>query len=109
MNHRLLFFLLILACAPAFAQNEDEPEVEVERIERGDVLLMEKVGRDPTGSVPSHGLKMSQVEAQYGEPVSRVAPIGDPPISRWVYDGFTVYFENDTVIHAVVEPRRGVS
>jgi hypothetical protein len=28
--------------------------------------------------------------------------VGDPPITRWVYDRFTVYFENDRVIHSVV-------
>jgi hypothetical protein len=28
--------------------------------------------------------------------------VGDPPISRWVYDHFTVYFEYDKVLHSVV-------
>lgn len=54
---------------------------------------------------PTRGLSMATVEARYGSPISRVSPIGDPPISRWEYPGFTVFFEYNHVIHAVV--RRG--
>ena len=28
-------------------------------------------------------------------------PSGKPPITRWDYDGFSVYFEHQHVIHAV--------
>jgi hypothetical protein len=28
--------------------------------------------------------------------------VGKPPISRWEYPGFIVYFESDHVIHSVV-------
>ena len=45
----------------------------------------------------------AQVESKYGSPVSKKAAVGDPPISRWEYQGFTVYFENDRVIHAVLK------
>ena len=51
---------------------------------------------------PRRGQSMENVEARFGEPTSRVQPIGDPPISRWEYPGFTVFFEYDHVIHAVV-------
>jgi hypothetical protein len=55
---------------------------------------------------PNRGMSMTQVEARYGTPSERVAPVGDPPISRWVYPGFTVYFEGHHVIHAVgTQPR----
>ena len=50
---------------------------------------------------PARGASKAQVQARYGEP-SRMDPaVGEPPISRWEYAGFTVYFENDRVIHAV--------
>jgi hypothetical protein len=51
---------------------------------------------------PSRGLTMGQVEARYGAPVARSAAVGQPPITRWEYPSFVVYFENDRVIHAVV-------
>lgn len=51
---------------------------------------------------PRTGQSMQQVEANYGEPVQRVDAVGIPPITRWVYNGFTVYFEHDKVIHAVI-------
>ena len=42
------------------------------------------------------------VEAQFGPPTMRQAAIGDPPIERWDYPGFSVYFEYQYVIHSVV-------
>ncbi|MFP1682968.1 hypothetical protein ACLD0W_10670 [Alloalcanivorax sp. C16-1] len=53
---------------------------------------------------PSRGMSQAQVLQHYGEPQSRRAPVGQPPISRWYYPGFTVYFENDKVLHSVREP-----
>ena len=46
----------------------------------------------------------AQVEASYGAPSDKIAAVGQPPISRWVYPGFTVYFEYDHVVHAVLTP-----
>ncbi len=41
------------------------------------------------------------VESRFGTPDAKVAPVGDPPISRWEYKDFVVFFEYDRVIHAV--------
>lgn len=57
-------------------------------------------------ATPARGASKAQVEKQFGEPTQRVAPVGNPPISSWVYPGFTVYFEYDHVIHAVVTPAK---
>jgi len=54
---------------------------------------------------PSRGSSMAQVENRFGAPSQRVGAVGDPPISRWVYPQFVVYFEGSYVIHAVA--RRG--
>jgi hypothetical protein len=51
--------------------------------------------------VPSRGLTMAQVEQRFGAPSNRIAAIGQPPITRWVYPSFVVYFEHNLVIHAV--------
>lgn len=50
---------------------------------------------------PERGLTMDQVEQRYGAPAKKLDAIGQPPITRWVYPGFVVYFEYNRVIHAV--------
>ena len=50
---------------------------------------------------PTRGMTQERVEATFGAPSSRVAPVGDPPITRWEYADFIVFFEYDRVIHAV--------
>lgn len=50
---------------------------------------------------PSRGMSMSAVEARFGQPASRHAAVGQPPITRWDYPGFSVFFEHEYVIHAV--------
>jgi len=52
--------------------------------------------------VPGNGMSMDQVTQRFGEPTERVGSIGDPPITRWVYESYTVYFEHDLVLHSVI-------
>jgi hypothetical protein len=47
-------------------------------------------------------MTMHEVSEKFGAPANKIAPVGAPPISRWEYAGFVVYFEGDHVIHAVV-------
>jgi hypothetical protein len=47
-------------------------------------------------------MTMEQVASRFGKPENKVPAVGKPPISRWEYPGFVVYFENDHVIHSVV-------
>lgn len=51
---------------------------------------------------PVEGMNMDQVRAKFGAAMEEMPPVGEPPITRWVYDGFTVYYEHQYVIHAVV-------
>ena len=51
--------------------------------------------------MPTHGDKQAQVIQQFGEPSKRHASVGQPPISRWDYPGFSVYFEHSTVVNSV--------
>lgn len=55
---------------------------------------------------PKRGLTMSEVEKHFGAPVTRHPAVGggnphQPPITRWDYSGFSVFFEHDRVIHSV--------
>ena len=57
---------------------------------------------------PRRGSTMSQVEQKFGAPVERHPTVSDPgrpgqpPITRWDYSGFSVFFERDKVIDSVV-------
>jgi hypothetical protein len=55
-----------------------------------------------SAQIPQNGQKQENVETQFGAPIERVAAVGEPPISKWVYQDFTVYFENNIVLHAVL-------
>ena len=51
---------------------------------------------------PKRGSTMNEVEKRFGAPTTRHATVGKPPITRWDYRDFSVFFEHDRVIHAVV-------
>ncbi len=52
-------------------------------------------------SLPSRGSSTQSVLQRHGEPHVRHPAIGQPPISRWDYGDFSVYFEHDHVVHSV--------
>ncbi|MCD6061347.1 MAG: hypothetical protein K0R03_2065 [Moraxellaceae bacterium] len=51
--------------------------------------------------LPSAGMSMQAVEKQFGQPLKKNAAIGQPPITRWEYDGYVVVFERSTVVGSV--------
>ncbi|MDD3575958.1 MAG: hypothetical protein PHT38_03620 [Halothiobacillus sp.] len=59
-----------------------------------------------------HGLSMAQVAKKFGQPSKKLAPDPakgtkyQPPITRWVYPEFTVYFEHGHAIHLVKHHQR---
>ena len=73
---------------------------------QADTLQMDGVSGSTDSSRPTRGMTASNVEAKFGTPEAKVAPVGDPPISRWEYKGFVVFFEYDRVIHAVVKRQK---
>ncbi|MBV8851908.1 MAG: hypothetical protein JOY91_00845 [Sinobacteraceae bacterium] len=57
--------------------------------------------RDSSVERPKRGSTMADVEKHFGAPAEKHATVGQPPITRWDYAGFAVFFEHDRVIHAV--------
>ena len=51
---------------------------------------------------PTRGMSKASVEQQFGQAEQQFDAVGEPPISRWVYSDFVVFFEYGTVIHSVV-------
>lgn len=52
-------------------------------------------------SMPHRGLTKVEVESRFGEPSNRQGPVGDPAIYRWDYKNYSVFFEDNFVIHSV--------
>jgi hypothetical protein len=72
-----------------------------------DTLLIDRVAREGAVTEPTRGMDMDDVLARYGEPATRFDPVGGdkpqhPPITKWAYPQFTVYFEHDKVIDVVL-------
>jgi hypothetical protein len=75
---------------------------------RADTLLIDGIDSDrqSADSRPKAGMSMTAVESSYGAPAQRHPAVGganvqQPPITRWDYPAFSVYFEHDRVVHAV--------
>lgn len=51
---------------------------------------------------PVQGMTMTSVEQKFGQPQQKSAPVGEPPITKWTYPDFVVFFEHNLVIHSVV-------
>lgn len=71
-----------------------------------DTLKM-KVKQEQGMNLPVRGMTMAQVKAKYGEPVKVLPTRGgsskyQPPIHRWEYAKYIVYFEYKHVIHSVL-------
>ncbi|MEO8223240.1 MAG: hypothetical protein ABI661_00390 [Gammaproteobacteria bacterium] len=73
------------------------------RVALADTLLVDGVdaARQTAADRPAAGSSMARVEARFGSPASRSAAVGKPPITRWDYPDFVVYFEFDHVVHSV--------
>lgn len=59
-------------------------------------------------NLPQRGSSQAAVLKTFGEPVEKHAPAGgghpkQPPITRWDYPGYSVFFERSTVIDVVVK------
>jgi len=68
-----------------------------------DTLSMDGAAAVTNDGRPTRGMTQTSVESKYGSPSSAKAPVGDPPITRWEYTDFVVFFEHDRVIHAVLK------
>jgi len=68
-----------------------------------DVLLIEEVRATRNMDLPKNGYSKSDIESRYGAPQKKHTQVGDPPITRWDYDRFSVYFEYDLVITSVLK------
>ncbi len=67
-----------------------------------DVLILDEVRQVERLELPENGLSKADVESRFGAPGQRHAAVGDPPITRWDYGEYSVYFEYDLVLFTVL-------
>ncbi|MDG9923981.1 MULTISPECIES: phosphodiesterase [unclassified Pseudomonas] len=62
---------------------------------------------DAVAGLPKLGESRSSVLARFGLADEEHPPVGQPPITRWDYRTFSVYFEYDHVVNSVLhhQPR----
>jgi hypothetical protein len=78
-----------------------------------DVLLVDSMPASASTSTPASGVNMPQVRQQYGDPLTEHPSVSvsggpsQPPITRWDYDSFSVFFEHDRVVHSVAHREAG--
>ncbi len=51
---------------------------------------------------PQRGMSREQVTQYFGEPRTKDEAKGKPPIEKWTYPQFSVYFEQNNVLHSVL-------
>ncbi|GAA3950465.1 hypothetical protein GCM10022278_06950 [Allohahella marinimesophila] len=77
--------------------------VHADELKIGVATQMQKQKSAHSGKLPEPGLAQDSVQREFGEPVRVRGPVGDPAITIWEYPGYSVFFENNTVIHTVLK------
>ena len=87
MRSLALLLGALLLCSPALAQT-----LEIPLGQQGDAVA----------GLPQLGESKSSVLERFGLADEEHPPVGQPPITRWDYHSFSVYFEYDHVINSVL-------
>jgi hypothetical protein len=82
-------------------------QAEILQTQTQSVPLSAKVQQEQHMNLPTRGMTMDQVKREYGAPLKVLATRGgsskyQPPIHRWEYPKYIVYFEYKHVIHSVL-------
>ena len=83
----------LMPALPAHAQSQSGQTV---------VPIMDQAPQWQKIPRPHRGETMAEVKKRFGKPSRVLGPVGKPPITRWLYNRFTVYFEKNLVIHTVL-------
>ncbi len=105
MNRLALIALFGLGLAGVSLAQDQDRSATGDRIE---FVEPAPEAMSPPPALPRRGSSMAQVEREFGTPRQKHPPAGGgrpqhPPITRWDYDGFSVFFERSHVLHSVVQ------
>ena len=74
------------------------------QVVNADVLIIDEVRQASHMELPKNGQNKATVEAKFGTPLQKIPAVGQPPISSWKYDQYTVCFEYELVLFTVLKP-----
>lgn len=106
--HKTLFISAVALGVVCTAANADNLAMPATAAEANASAPMPAPAAIPASiELPSKGISMAEVVKKFGEPKLKHQPAGggepkQPPITRWDYENFSVFFEHQHVIHAVI-------
>lgn len=93
MKYTALMTLILATGVVMAEENVTQGQIKIPVSQQGDVNIKR----------PTRGMLMADVEQQFGAPIDKQGPIGQPPITRWHYENYTVIFEHNHVVHTVLK------
>ena len=84
------------------------PATMATKVIKGGRIIISNKNLSDMSYGPARGQTMRQVVADYGNPIKKSAPVGKPPITRWYYRDFIVFFEGKYVIQSVINQDKQV-
>lgn len=100
---------LLMASAVAYADNLSMPQTaQPQTVEEATPNVSTEIpAAAPMIKLPRKGQDMGLVAKEFGEPKTKYPAVGggqprQPPITRWDYEAFSVFFENSHVVDAVI-------
>jgi len=91
---KLRYSLLLASCLSLSGLTVCAEEIKVPVGEQGQSIQIK---------IPKKGMTQDRVKELFGEPLKMMAPVGEPPITRWEYEKFTVFFEYNITLHTVIK------
>jgi hypothetical protein len=100
---------VLMASAAAYADNLSMPQTTQPQTaeEATPNVVTEIPAATPAIKLPRKGQDMGLVVKEFGQPKTKYPAVGggqprQPPITRWDYEAFSVFFENSHVVDAVI-------
>lgn len=95
---------IFLAMITAFALCQAAQGADLHKLERTttQVATSSSHGVRTAAKLPPRGTTKAQARARLGDPVRIHGAIGQPPIARWDYANYVLYFENNRLLDVVI-------
>ena len=103
LNHITAAGLLLIGLSTNLSAEEIVMPAAESETATAEESVMPEIGTEEFSvQLPGRGMTMEMVQNRFGEALAKEPAVGTPPISKWSYKNFSVYFESEFVIHAVV-------
>lgn len=97
------------AAAPAASMASTSPAPASAATSAANAATATAPAMTATIAMPTRGMSMAEVERKFGKPLEKLPAVPQPgtklhpPITRWMYPTYVVYFEYNYVVHSVLK------